>query len=579
MAQNNLKKKVVIIGGGIGGLSAAHELLERGFEVEVYEKNSIPGGKARSMDVKDSASGNNRPLPAEHGFRFFPGFYSHITDTMKRIPYKQNPNGVFDNLKNIELSMGFLNNAKPTELRMQLGKNIDSLYKQFTLSWDLEKFKIPQDELEFYFQRLWQFLTSSKKRLINEYEKISWWDFIEAKNKSTAYKNYLGKGMTTQLVASRPQHASARTVADVGLRLILDSFRLGKTADRVLNGPTNTVWINPWLEHIKNLGGLYFTNHELSSIELTDSKVSEVSITDMHKSRTFKVKADYFVLALPVEVITKYLSPKLLAAAPELVKLYQLQNSVSWMNGIQFYLSKELNLIDGHLSFLDSEWAISGIQQTNRIWDEFDLTTSGNGQVKAILSLAISDWDTPGSMYNKPARDCSREEIAAEVIHQIKTGFNQSTAEFNEELIIRWYLDPDISESETNPYKHKNAEPLLVNLVNTWHLRPNAYTSIPNMFLSADYVRTNTDLATMEGANEAARRAVNEILKHTESTALPCQIWDWDRPAIFKPLIWYDAWRYNQGLPWGNAPEAIRLGYRLVDKLLKLNPLKGTPRS
>ena len=34
----------------------------------------------------------------------------------------------------------------------------------------------------------------------------------------------------------------------------------------------------------------------------------------------------------------------------------------------------------------------------------------------------------------------------------------------------------------------------------------------PTSFLASDYVRTYTDLATMEGANEAARRAVNAIL-------------------------------------------------------------------
>ena len=31
--------KVVVLGGGVAGLSAAHELVERGFEVEVYERN------------------------------------------------------------------------------------------------------------------------------------------------------------------------------------------------------------------------------------------------------------------------------------------------------------------------------------------------------------------------------------------------------------------------------------------------------------------------------------------------------------------------------------------------------------
>ena len=57
-----------------------------------------------------------------------------------------------------------------------------------------------------------------------------------------------------------------------------------------------------------------------------------------------------------------------------------------------------------------------------------------------------------------------------------------------------------------------NHEPLLINTAGSWRYRPEAVTRIPNLFLAADYVRTNTDIATMEAANEAARRAVNGIL-------------------------------------------------------------------
>ena len=49
-----MPKKVIILGGGVGGMSAAHELAERGFDVEVYEKQYIPGGKARSIPVFES---------------------------------------------------------------------------------------------------------------------------------------------------------------------------------------------------------------------------------------------------------------------------------------------------------------------------------------------------------------------------------------------------------------------------------------------------------------------------------------------------------------------------------------------
>src|SRR5262245_21968894 len=59
---------VAVFGGGVSGLTAAHELAERGFEVTVYERRAW-GGKARSMDVPGTASGGRLPLPGEHGFR------------------------------------------------------------------------------------------------------------------------------------------------------------------------------------------------------------------------------------------------------------------------------------------------------------------------------------------------------------------------------------------------------------------------------------------------------------------------------------------------------------------------------
>ena len=46
-----MPQKVVVLGGGVAGLSAAHQLIERGFSVEVFEKLKIPGGKARSIPV------------------------------------------------------------------------------------------------------------------------------------------------------------------------------------------------------------------------------------------------------------------------------------------------------------------------------------------------------------------------------------------------------------------------------------------------------------------------------------------------------------------------------------------------
>src|SRR4051794_11507589 len=78
-------QSVAVLGGGGAGLRAAHELVERGFSVPVDQHRATRGGKARSMTAPGTGTGGRRDLPAEHGFRFFPGFYRHVPDTMGRI--------------------------------------------------------------------------------------------------------------------------------------------------------------------------------------------------------------------------------------------------------------------------------------------------------------------------------------------------------------------------------------------------------------------------------------------------------------------------------------------------------------
>src|SRR6266545_5665086 len=92
-----MQQTVAVLGGGVAGLSAAHELAERGFQVRVYERKLALGGKARSMPVPNSGGDGRMPLPGEHGFRFFPGFYKHVTDTMRRTPFGAH-GSTFDNL-------------------------------------------------------------------------------------------------------------------------------------------------------------------------------------------------------------------------------------------------------------------------------------------------------------------------------------------------------------------------------------------------------------------------------------------------------------------------------------------------
>ncbi|GAB1474602.1 hypothetical protein MASR2M69_20430 [Bacteroidota bacterium] len=52
--------KTAVIGSGIGGLAIAFRLAERGYNVTLFEKNSLPGGKISQIREKDIVSTPDR---------------------------------------------------------------------------------------------------------------------------------------------------------------------------------------------------------------------------------------------------------------------------------------------------------------------------------------------------------------------------------------------------------------------------------------------------------------------------------------------------------------------------------------
>jgi len=625
----NVKKKVVILGGGVAGMSAAHELAERGFHVHVYEARPVPGGKARSIAVNNSGTNGRKNLPGEHGLRFFPGFYQHVTDTMKRIPYKNNPNGVFDNLVGTTRVSIRRFDLAPINLTARAPSTIDDfkLNLEVLLQIILNNTRLKEGEFEFFVEKIWRLITSSKERRIGEYEKISWWEYVEADNRSNAYKNLLAKGLTESLVASKAKLASTKTVGDIFLQLAFDMLDLGKSTDRVLNGPTSDVWINPWLRYLQNLGVDYNFNSLVRSLNYDKARgtIESVTIKDQITDEEYQVKGDYYIAAVPVEIMAKLIQiSQLDKYEPSLNNIITLAQNTAWMNGIQFYLKEDVEVVHGHVLYVDTPWSLTSISQ-KQFWPDVDLSEYGDGQVKGILSVVISNWgpilkptdeeenESKGIVVKKYARDCNAEELVEEVWAQLKASLNVDGKQvLKDENRHSWFLDPDIVNVELELFhwigfqgqvtleqvkdhlkQHKdvrdehvadvllrtlvdldfveeiikgkdekvyrarfqlpaniNLESLLVNLVNTWQLRPDAFTRIPNLFLASDYVRTNTDLATMEGANEAARRAVNSIVSVSGSNTPLCQIWELHEPEIFAPWRWRDSIRYQQGLPW-----------------------------
>jgi 15-cis-phytoene desaturase len=534
-----MQQTVAILGGGVAGLSAAHELAERGFQVHVYERKPVFGGKARSIDVPNSGGNGRRPLPGEHGFRFFPGFYKHVTDTMRRTPYDANGN-TFDNLS--VATRILLARAGQTEITW-LARCPTTLedFRAFLVEL-FTPLGVPLDELSFFVNRLLIVATSCPERRLGEYENISWWDFIAATRMSKTYQAYLGQGLTRSLVAMRAEESSTRTVGCTQLQLLYGLISPDRVFDRLLSGPTNDVWIYPWTHYLEKLGVTFYPGTRIVGIE-TDSARVTGTVVESASGRS-RITADFYIAALPVEVMATLMTDDLKRAAPSLANLEKL--TTRWMNGIQFYLASDEPLVNGHAIYLDSPWALTSISQ-RQFWTNVDLSQYGDGTVRGILSVDISEWEQPGVVWGKPARECTAEQIKEEVWTQLKQHLNNSGAmPINDANLVAWFLDPDIEFP--NPSTATNAEPLLINTAGSLQYRPEAQVELENLFVASDYVRTYTDIACMEAANEAARRAVNCLLLTSGSNAPPAQLWPLQEAAFLKPIQEIDRIRFALGL-------------------------------
>lgn len=546
-------RRVLVLGGGVGGLSAAHELVERGFDVEVIELKPIPGGKARSVPVPHSGKNGRADLPGEHGFRFIPGFYRHLPDTLERIPYQDNRRGVFDNLvatSRVELAQVGLPPFVTLSRFPRSLVDLKTLFQDFVNN----DTGLTRGDVDFYLGRLWQVMTSCKERRLDELERQSWWNFVDAENRSPAYQKFLASGMSRSLVAAQAQEASARTIGQVQVHLMSNVVSPGVGTDRVLNGPTNSVWIYPWLSYLEQQGVRYTQQTMVSRILFEAGRITGVEVADSLDTNgpPRRLEADWYVFALPIERMAPLLTGGMVEADPRLLGVKELATNVRWMNGIQFYLYQDVPIVHGHVLYVDSPWSITSISQP-QFWGEVNLASLGDGTVRGLLSVDISAWDEPGTLVKKPAQDCTKEEIAREVWAELKQSLNVGgQVILRDEMLHSWFLDPDIIVPPPGrPTQEEiNVEPLFINRPGSWSRRPEAASTIPNLFLASDYVQTNTDLACMEAANEAARRAVNAILQASGNPATPCRIYGMDMPELLAPWRQHDLERFKLDMPW-----------------------------
>ena len=545
-AEDPAGRTLAIFGAGVAGLTAAHELAERGFRVTVYERDHI-GGKAWSLGVPGSGRGRS-DLPGEHGFRFFPGFYLNLGDTMRRIPI---PGGTaYDRL--VRASTYRTSFAGRPDLTAPLslppeGVTPETFVESLAAAL-MGAYKLPPHEAAYFASKLFVYVTSCDARRLGQWDRVSWKDFIREDRMSEEYRTVASRSLVRNLAATKSDEASTHAIGLVGEASFMSLMGRGNdenaTFDRVLDGPTSEVWLDAWTELLVGLGVEFRTGWSLAELHVQDGRMSHAIVNDGQQRHS--VTADWFIAAIPLERMAALLTPDILAADPALDGITRLKTD--WMVGLQFYLRERLPLAHGHVNYVNSPFGLTSISQA-QFWSR-PLPDYGDGTVQESFSTILSDWETPGILYGKPAKDLEPHEIAREVFAQIQAHLNDNgRAVLRDDMLHSWFLDPAIHPHADASPGVTNDTPLFIQDPGEWSNRPESVTAIENFFLAGDWVRTHINVTTMDGANQGGRQAANGVLAAAGSREAPATLWPLYEPPEYKPYRLLDRARYERRQP------------------------------
>jgi 15-cis-phytoene desaturase len=573
---------VSIFGAGVAGMTAAHELSQRGFKVQLCEvvgdernpeagcdvggmarthwgalasstaaspaESSLSWLKRRARPLSSTRLRDVHWLPGEHGYRFFPSFYRHLFDTMKRIPLSgvQGELGrtVFDNLKPTTGHILSLDGgAHPIEFSRSAPTSITELWEFLgTLfgSGDQGGLDLDPRDAARITMRILQFATSSSERRVS-YERMSWFEFLGAKDFLSKTQRLLEK-WPRALVAMSASECDARTQGVPMLQLFLDQLRPTGYRDGTLNAPTSEAWFTPWRACLEK-AGVEFVRGRLTGFEqvtVDDGSAALKPIVEglgaNAKSAQFLKLPDYIVVALPaLEARRLARDPRNpLAKTEDWARLAAMDDAeFKRFAGIQFYFDEDVLWFDGHAYHPSSAWGLTSISQA-RFWTQ---QAKSSAIWRGVVSVIIGDWDTEDADMTAPkrARDCQPQELAERVWHQLEASmgmrqrrrssvgrYAKRTPDSRIPLPVAWQLDHSLGHGAP-----PSREAMLDDASLMFIARPGAFERRPGspesyavhrgVVLTGQYTQTYTRLPCMEAANESARHAVNAIISDVQS--------------------------------------------------------------
>jgi uncharacterized protein with NAD-binding domain and iron-sulfur cluster len=523
------KRRVLVLGGGVTGLTVAHECQEAGAEVILCEKDSHWGGKVLAYRL---GAGSLAPgAPVEHSMRTYHSSYFSLFETMRRIPRASG--SVFNTLSPVAASTlidGGRNRARRS-IRIDSSLAYPAWRRSIDLCRAMRLFGVPWSDIFAWSIIVGRYILggeSHRKRVaalrVDEY--------LQLDRRSEALATFVLS--MADIVFAAKRDASAAVVIDLFVRVVL--VRHGTANEmismtNVTNGPVNECFIDPWVAHLKRMGVEMRARACAVAVEWRGDGDERAPVAVRFDDGS-RIEADAFVFAVTPSAMASLL-PDFYATStlPSMRR--------EWSVGVQFFCRRfpdNLAPRDAFSLLVGSPWAIIYMIEAPPLWRGVEMPP----QMEGVLSVTVSSFDTPGVVHGKTFWQCSWEEVQDEILAQIGVVAHDLILGAHMDPTVRRMPEAEFLAGRNGEYRDWQVSPATDGHVWTlaaplWIFGPETSfagmpvkTDYPNVFVGGEFTGTHTKQPTMEKASQAGKLCAAAVL---EALGL-----NYDRSRLERPL-------------------------------------------
>lgn len=596
--------KINIYGGGLSGLTVAYELMDKGHEIYIFEKDTVLGGMCKSK-YRDG-------IPTEHSWRGFGPFYYNMYNLLNRIKTKnqcdirENFNVYsIDEIKkhnsrdslwchykgNVYDITGFVNNHPGGGIILKAGGNdLETVWKEMGVSWHLEN-EMVQKKLESMkigklgesftandrtakenlrnidFQLLYKddkpknygknFTPSDILKIMYELSKFifsnnrSKGDFIKLikpqmmKNLSKEAQIYIfdflsGPGYGFDINTISKGHICLFSYYNIISKLI------GNFKWKVTTLPTYESFMEDMVRQLKENNVTIMTEHKLDRIIKKGNVIKSCYVNDKERD------ADIHVFCIDPFSMGEILKKNNLDHT-YYDRLSTVNNQLSFRIGI----NKNLRLTpsgkqnaDGFV-LVDSGYNITFYSQTDT-WCTKKYVDKKTGVVTLWSGTIIQPFRR-GHLYKKSALSLTPDKLKDEIINDFVN--SKDLCDLIEKLNnghqfskddITWFeiYDDWYYDEKMGRLTSKNKK--WVNNIYNENYRPDIKTQYDNMYIGGAHTKTSVNIWSMEGAVESGKMIARDILGKRGNSV---KIYKHKKDPFSKLISCFDDALYYFGLP------------------------------